>query len=32
MWKGKQVASVILFWGAGFAALAWLVFKIAERM
>jgi len=24
--------SVILFWGVGFAALGWLVFKIAERM
>jgi hypothetical protein len=30
--KGKAVVSVILFWGVGFAALGWLVFKIAERM
>jgi len=26
------VVSVVLFWGVGFAALGWLVFKIAERM
>jgi hypothetical protein len=30
--RGKAVVSVILFWGVGFAALGWLVFKIAERM
>jgi hypothetical protein len=29
---GKAVVSVDLFWGFGFAALGWLVFKIAERM
>jgi len=26
------VVSVTLFWGVGFAALGWLVFKIAELM
>jgi len=26
------VDSVILFWGVGFAALGWLVFKIAQLM
>jgi len=26
------MASVMLFWGVGFATLGWLVFKIAERM
>jgi len=26
------MASVMLLWGVGFAALGWLVFKIAERM
>jgi hypothetical protein len=30
--KGKAVDSVILFWGVGFAALGWLVFKIAQLM
>jgi hypothetical protein len=30
--RRKAVLSVILFWSAGFAALGWLVFKIAERM
>lgn len=30
--KGKAVGSVILFWGVGFAALGWLVFKIAQLM
>ncbi len=30
--KGKTVLSVMLFWCVGFAALGWLVFKIAERM
>jgi len=24
--------SLMLFWGVGFAAFGWLVFKIAERM
>jgi hypothetical protein len=24
--------SLVLFWGVGFAAIGWLVFKIAERM
>jgi hypothetical protein len=28
--RGKAVVSVMLFWGVGFAALGWLVFKIAE--
>jgi hypothetical protein len=27
---GNAVASVMLFWGVGFAALGWVVFKIAE--
>jgi len=26
------MVAVMLFWGLGFAALGWLVFKIAERM
>jgi len=26
------MVSVMLLWGVGFAALGWLVFKIAERM
>jgi len=26
------MVSVMLLWGIGFAALGWLVFKIAERM
>jgi hypothetical protein len=30
--KGNAVVSVVLFWGVGFAAIGWLVFKIAERM
>jgi hypothetical protein len=30
--REKAVVSVVLFWGVGFAALGWLVFKIAERM
>ena len=30
--KGKAVVAVMLLWGVGFAALGWLVFKIAERM
>ena len=30
--KGKAVDSVVLFWGVGFAALGWLVFKIAQLM
>jgi hypothetical protein len=30
--KGNAVVAVMLFWGVGFAALGWLVFKIAERM
>jgi len=30
--KGKPVVSVMLLYGVGFAALGWLVFKIAERM
>jgi hypothetical protein len=30
--KGKAVVSVILFWSVGFAALGWLVFKIAQLM
>jgi hypothetical protein len=29
---GDAVASVMLFWGVGFAALGWLFFKIAELM
>jgi hypothetical protein len=28
----KAMASVMLFWGVGFATLGWLVFKIAQRM
>lgn len=28
----EAMVSVVLFWGVGFAALGWLVFKIAERM
>ena len=30
--KGKAMVSVVLFWGVGFTALGWLIFKIAERM
>jgi hypothetical protein len=30
--KGKAVVSVMLFWIVGFAALGWLVVKIAQRM
>jgi len=30
--EGKAVASVILFWSVGFAALGWLAFKIAQLM
>jgi hypothetical protein len=30
--RGRQVDSVVLFWGVGFAALGWLVFKIAQLM
>ena len=30
--KGKAVDSVVLFWGVGFAALGWLMFKIAQLM
>jgi len=26
------MVSVMFLWGVGFAALGWLVFKIAERM
>jgi len=26
------MVTVMLLWGVGFAALGWLVFKIAERM
>jgi hypothetical protein len=28
----EVVVSVMVFWGVAFAALGWLVFKIAERM
>ena len=28
----SAMVTVMLFWGLGFAALGWLVFKIAERM
>jgi hypothetical protein len=28
----EGMVPVVLFWGVGFAALGWLVFKIAERM
>jgi hypothetical protein len=28
----EGMVAVVLFWGVGFAALGWLVFKIAERM
>jgi hypothetical protein len=28
----KAMVAVMLFWGLSFAALGWLVFKIAERM
>ena len=28
----KAMVVVMLFWGLSFAALGWLVFKIAERM
>ena len=31
-WKGNAVVSIVLFWSVGFAALGWLVFKIAELM
>jgi hypothetical protein len=31
-WKGKALMSLMLFWGVGFPALDWLVFKIAEWM
>jgi hypothetical protein len=30
--EGRAMVSVMLFWGLSFAALGWLVFKIAERM
>jgi hypothetical protein len=30
--EGLAMVSVMLFWGLSFAALGWLVFKIAERM
>jgi hypothetical protein len=30
--EGRAMVSVTLFWGLSFAALGWLVFKIAERM
>jgi hypothetical protein len=30
--KEKARMSLMLFWGVGFAAFGWLVFKIAERM
>src|ERR1700733_518799 len=29
---GKARMSLMLFWGVGFAAFGWLVFKIADRM
>jgi hypothetical protein len=30
--EGLAMVVVVLFWGLSFAALGWLVFKIAERM
>jgi hypothetical protein len=30
--EGLAMVVVVLFWGFSFAALGWLVFKIAERM
>jgi hypothetical protein len=30
--ENLAMASVMLLWGIGFAALGWVVFKIAERM
>jgi hypothetical protein len=30
--EGLAMVVVVFFWGLSFAALGWLVFKIAERM
>ena len=30
--EGRRGMSLMLFWGVGFVAFGWLVFKIAERM
>jgi hypothetical protein len=30
--EGLAMVVVVVFWGLSFAALGWLVFKIAERM